>query len=322
MSILVTGAYGFIASRLAHALLQKGQTDLLLVDKADYLSTRSCAQGLESLPFLDREKLLADLSKLSQVTAVIHLGACTDTGNHDQAYMWKMNTDYTKTLWQWCAQKKIPLIYASSGATYGRGEEGYSDDHRDIPKYKPLNVYGRSKHEFDLWALEQKMAPPRWHGLKFFNVYGMDENHKGRMASPIFHGFYEIKKTEKQTLFKSHKEGVADGEQKRDFIFVDDIVKLCLFCLEKNPPSGIYNCGTGQARTFLDVSKALFKALGIPQKIEWVDTPEKFRAGYQYFTQADMGKMRGAGYSEAFLPVEEGVAIYVKWLLDQKKNKF
>jgi len=317
MSLIVTGAYGFIASRLAHALLGSGRKDLILVDEPRYRSSRECVKGLESLPFIDRAKLFEELPQLKGVTAVIHLGACTDTGNHDEAYMWKMNTDYTKKLWQWCAENKIPFIYASSGATYGRGEEGYSDDHQDIPKYKPLNVYGRSKHEFDLWALEQKTAPPRWYGLKFFNVYGPDEGHKGRMASPIFHGFNEIQKTGKMTLFKSHKEGIADGEQKRDFIFVEDIVKLCLFCLDKNAPSGIYNCGTGRARTFLDLSKALFKALGRELKIEWVETPEKFRAGYQYFTQADMGKMEKAGYNQAFLPIEEGVDRYVKWL--QKK---
>ena len=314
MSLILTGAYGFIAARLAHSLLEKGRNDLTLVDKPEYLSSRSCAKGLEKISFISRDRLFGELSGFKRADAVIHLGACTDTGNHDRAYMWKMNTDYTKTLWQWCSENKVPLIYASSGATYGRGEEGYSDNHQDIPRYKPLNVYGQSKHEFDLWALEQKAAPPRWYGLKFFNVYGMDENHKGRMASPIFHGFHEIQKTGKQTLFRSHKEGVADGEQKRDFIFVDDIVKLCLFCLEKDPPPGIYNCGTGRARTFLDVSKALFKAVGKEQKIDWVDTPEKFRAGYQYFTQAQMGKMRGAGFDQEFLTLEEGVARYVRWL--------
>ncbi|HVM32573.1 MAG TPA: ADP-glyceromanno-heptose 6-epimerase [bacterium] len=319
MTLLLTGAYGFIGARVAHRLLARGQKDLLLVDKAEYASTRSCVKGLESLPFLDRDRLIAELPRLTKVEAVLHLGACTDTGNHDQAYMWKMNTDYTKALWAWCAKAGIPLVYASSGATYGRGDEGYSDDHAHIPRYRPLNVYGRSKHEFDLWALAQTQAPPRWYGLKFFNVYGMDENHKGRMASPIFHGFHEIRKTGRQTLFKSHKEGVADGEQKRDFIFVDDIVALCLFCLEGTAASGIYNCGTGRARTFLDVSKALFTALGLEQKIDWVDTPEKFRAGYQYFTEARMDKMRAAGYAKPFLTVEEGVAIYVKWLLEQKQ---
>lgn len=321
MTLLLTGAYGFIGARLAQAFLEKGQKDLLLADKPDYRTTRTCVKGLESLPFIDREALPAELPRLKNVSAVLHLGACTDTGNHDKAYMWKMNTDYTKKLWQWCGEKKIPLLYASSGATYGKGEEGYSDDHKDIPKCKPLNVYGKSKQEFDLWALAQKAAPLLWWGLKFFNVYGMDENHKGRMASPIFHGYHEILKTGKQTLFRSHKEGIKDGEQKRDFIFVDDIVKLCLFCLEKNPPSGIYNCGTGQARTFLDLSKALFKAIGKEQKIDWVDTPEKFRSGYQYFTQAEMGKMRKTGYSEPFMSIEEGVAKYVSWLKGEKGKR-
>jgi len=314
MSLMVTGAYGFIASRLVRALLDKGQKDLILVDNPAYGSQRECAKGLENLPFIDREKLFAELPKIQNLTAILHLGACTDTGNHDEVYMWKMNTDYTQKLWEWCSNKGIPLLYASSGATYGRGEEGYSDEHKDVPRYKPLNVYGRSKHEFDLWALAQKAAPPRWWGLKFFNVYGPGEGHKGRMASPVFHGFHEIQKTGHMTLFRSHKEGIADGEQKRDFIFVDDIVKLCLFCLEKQPPSGIYNCGTGQARTFLDVSKALFKATGKEPKIEWVPTPEKFRPGYQYFTRAEMGKMKSAGYNVPFLPIEEGVARYVKWL--------
>jgi ADP-L-glycero-D-manno-heptose 6-epimerase len=318
MSIIVTGAYGFIGARVAKTLLAQGQKDLILVDKADYAKTRGCAAGLEPLTFIDRENFLEKLPHLNHVAAVIHLGACTDTGNHDKVYMWKMNTDYTKTIWQWCSEKKIPLVYASSGATYGRGEEGYSDDHADIPRYKPLNVYGQSKHEFDLWALEQKTAPIRWYGLKFFNVYGMDENHKGRMASPIFHGFHQIEDTGKMALFRSHKEGIADGEQKRDFVFVNDIVKLVLFCVEKNPPSGIYNCGTGQARTFLDLSKALFKSIGKEVNIDWTDTPEKFRKGYQYFTQADMTKMRKAGYTEPFCTIEEGVNQYVKWLQANK----
>ncbi len=317
MSIVVTGAYGFIGARVAKTLLEKGQKDLILVDEPEYAKTRGCVKGLENLPFIDRSKFLEELPKLKGVTGIIHLGACTDTGNHDPVYMWKMNTDYTKTIWNWCAANQVPLIYASSGATYGKGDEGYSDEHKDIPHYKPLNVYGRSKHEFDLWALEQRAAPPRWYGLKFFNVYGMDENHKGRMASPIFHGFHQIATTGKMSLFRSHKEGIKDGEQMRDFIFVDDIVKLVIFCLEKNAPSGIYNCGTGKARTFVDLAKALFTAIDKPLNIEWMDTPEKFRAGYQYFTQADMHKMIKAGYNEPFLSIEEGVKKYVDWL---KKN--
>ena len=314
MSLLVTGTYGFIGSRVAPKLLARGQKDLLLVDKPEYRLSRECAKGLESLPSLDREKLFGELPGLRNVEAILHLGACTDTGNHDEAFMRQWNTDYSKKLWQWCVEKKIPYLYASSGATYGKGEEGYSDDHKDIPKYKPLNVYGRSKHEFDLWVLGQKAAPPSWWGLKFFNVYGPGESHKGRMASPVFHGFNEISKTGRMTLFKSHQEGVADGEQKRDFIFVDDIVKLCLFCLDQRPSPGIYNCGTGRARTFLDLAAALFKALGKEPRIEWTPTPEKYRAGYQYFTEARMEKMRKAGYDKAFLPIEEGVDHYVKQL--------
>lgn len=318
MSLLITGAYGFIGSRLARTLLESGKEDLILVDKPEYRLVRSCVKGLESLPFIDREKLFRELPGLAGVDAVVHLGACTDTGNHDHDYMWKMNTEYTQSLWRWCSERRIPLVYASSGATYGKGDEGYSDDHRDIPNYKPLNVYGKSKHEFDLWALAQPAAPPKWWGLKFFNVYGWDENHKGRMASPIFHGYREINTTGKMTLFRSHKEGVPDGGQQRDFVFVEDIIKLCRFCFEKEPPSGIYNCGTGQARTFLDLSSALFKAIGLEPKIEWMDTPEKYRAGYQYYTQADMGKMRRAGYQAPFLPIEEGVTSYVRWLEAQR----
>jgi ADP-L-glycero-D-manno-heptose 6-epimerase len=318
MSLLITGAYGFIASRLAHALLQRGKKDLVLVDHPDYRLERDCAKGLESLPFLDRALLWKELPALKGVEAVLHLGACTDTGNHDETFMREWNTDYTKKLWQWCAQERIPFLYASSGATYGRGDEGYSDDHKDIPKYRPLNVYGKSKHEFDLWALQQSQAPPAWWGLKFFNVYGPGEGHKGRMASPVFHGFNEIQKTGRMTLFRSHKQGVADGEQKRDFIHVDDIVKLCLFCMEKKPASGIYNAGTGQARTFLDLARTLFTALRKEPKIEWVDTPEKYRAAYQYFTQAEMGKIRAAGFTGPFLTIEEGVMKYVEWLKSVK----
>lgn len=320
MSMLITGAYGFIGSRVVRALQEKGGLDLILSDKPEYLTNRTCNRGLEKLPCIDRAELLNRLNGLSHVEAVIHLGACTDTGNHDEAYMWKWNTDYTQALWEWCSNRKIPFLYASSGATYGRGEEGYSDEHPDMARYKPLNVYGRSKHVFDLWALEQSSAPPHWYGLKFFNVYGFDEGHKGRMASPVFHGFHQIQKTGKMTLFKSHRTDIADGEQKRDFIYVEDIVKLCLFCLQKKPSSGIYNCGTGKARSFLDLSHALFTAMGLKPQIEWIETPEKFRAGYQYFTQADMHKMIQAGYSEPFLPVEEGVARYVQWLKSHEER--
>lgn len=314
MSLLVTGACGFIGSRIVRTLLQQGKKELILVDARNYLQARDCAKGMEGLPFIDRAELFGRLPGLTGVDAVLHLGACTDTGQTDEAYMEQWNTGYTKKLWQWCAGKNIPLVYASSAATYGRGEQGYSDDHALIAGLQPLNLYGRSKHDFDLWALKESRTPPAWHGLKFFNVYGPGENHKDRMASTIHHGFHEIQKTGKMTLFKSHRDGISDGRQKRDFVFVDDAVRLCLFCLERKPASGLYNCGTGEARSFLDLAHALFQALGLEPKIEWVPTPERFRDGYQYFTQADMSKARKAGYDAAFTSLEEGVAQYVRWL--------
>ena len=314
MSLLVTGACGFIGNRVVRTLLQQGKKELILVDARTYLHTRDCAKGMDGLPFIDRAELFDRLPGLTGVDAVLHLGACTDTGQTDEAYMEKWNTGYTKKLWQWCAEKAIPFVYASSAATYGRGEHGYSDDHALITRLQPLNLYGRSKHDFDRWALKESRTPPAWHGLKFFNVYGPGENHKNRMASTIYHGFHEIQKTGKMTLFKSHRDDIPDGRQKRDFVFVDDAVRLCLFCLERKPASGIYNCGTGAARSFLDLAHALFQALGMEPKIEWVPTPERFRDGYQYFTQADMSKVRKAGYDTAFTSLEEGVAQYARWL--------
>jgi len=314
MSLLVTGACGFIGNRIVRTLLQQGKTDLILVDAPSYLHTRDCAKGMDGLPFIDRAELFDRLPGLAGVDAVLHLGACTDTGQTDEAYMEKWNTVYTQQLWRWCAEKQIPLVYASSAATYGRGEHGYSDDHALIAGLQPLNLYGRSKHDLDLWALKESRTPPAWHGLKFFNVYGPGENHKDRMASTVYHGFHEIRKTGKMTLFKSHRDGIPDGQQKRDFVFVDDAVRLCLFCLERKPASGIYNCGTGEARSFLDLAHALFQALRLEPKIEWVSTPERFRSGYQYFTQADMSKARKAGYEAAFTSLEEGVAQYARWL--------
>lgn len=313
MKILLTGACGFIGSRLASTIRSAGDDTLVLADAPDHRS-RACFRGLEDLPFEDRSNLLSRLDSLSDVGGVFHLGACTDTGVSDEAYALKWNTDYTKALWNWCAKKRIPLVYASSAATYGRGEAGYSDDHASVAKLQPLNLYGRSKQWFDLWALDQKDAPPRWAGLKFFNVYGPGEGHKGRMASPVWHGYREIRDTGKQTLFRSHREDIADGEQKRDFVFVEDIVALCRFHMESRAASGLYNCGSGSARSFLDLSKALFAALGKEPKIEWMDTPEKYRKGYQYFTQADMNKTRAAGYGGTMTPLEKGVASYVAWL--------
>jgi ADP-L-glycero-D-manno-heptose 6-epimerase len=316
LSLLVTGPCGFIGSRLAKTLVLTGRKDLILSDSTEHRS-RACFAGLESLPFIDREGLPEKFDTLSNVEGVIHLGACTDTGQTDVPYMEKWNTGYTRKVWSWCAKRGIPLVYASSAATYGRGENGYSDDHSRVKLLQPLNLYGRSKHDFDVWALSQDARPNGWWGLKFFNVYGPGEGHKGRMASSIFHGYHEIAKTGKMTLFKSHKEGIADGQQKRDFVFVDDIVAMCLFCLGRKPMNGLYNAGSGTARPFLDLSHAVFAAMGRKPDITWVDTPEKYREGYQYFTQAEMEKMRGAGFEEPATTLEDGVRKYVRFLQEE-----
>jgi ADP-L-glycero-D-manno-heptose 6-epimerase len=313
MKVLLTGACGFIGSRLAKSLQEQKTDDLILSDAPEHRS-RVCFHGLENVSFEDRSKLLDRLESFKGVSGVYHLGACTDTGVTDEAYALKWNTDYTKALWKWCTTRGIPFVYASSAATYGRGEAGYSDDHATVEKLQPLNLYGKSKQWFDLWALDQKTAPPHWAGLKFFNVYGWGEGHKGRMASPVWHGYREIRDTGKQTLFRSHRSDIADGEQKRDFVFVNDIVELLQFHMKSKATNGLYNCGSGNARSFLDLSKALFAALGKEPKIEWMDTPEKYRNGYQYFTQADMSKTRAAGYQQKMTALEKGVSSYVAWL--------
>jgi ADP-L-glycero-D-manno-heptose 6-epimerase len=222
-----------------------------------------------------------------------------------------LNLNYSKKVWEICTKKQIPLVYASSGATYGLGELGYKDDHALTPKLKPLNPYGDSKNDFDIWVLEQKKTPPFWAGLKFFNVYGPNEYHKGRMASVVFHAFNQITAKGELKLFRSHNSNYKDGEQLRDFVYVKDVVKVCQFLMNNKPESGIYNLGTGQARTFLDLGLNTFKAMGIEAKIEFIDTPIDIRDKYQYFTEADMTKLKNAGYNDAFMTLEEGVADYV-----------
>lgn len=253
------------------------------------------------------------------IRGVLHIGAITDTSkNRDPEEMRIWNTDYSKSLWNWCAEHRLPFIYASSAATYGLGEHGFSDDHSQIAKLRPLNPYAQSKQDFDLWALEQaangKNVPPRWYGLKFFNVYGPHEGHKGRMASTILFSYRAIRAKGSCPLFRSHKAGVKDGEQKRDFIHVDDIVRIIDFLHAKLPASGIYNCGTGEARTFHDMARAVFRALDTPEKIDWMDTPVEFRESYQYLTEAKLEKLRAAGYKHEFLRLETGVARYIEWL--------
>jgi len=227
--------------------------------------------------------------------------------------------NYSKRIWEICTQYQIPLVYASSAATYGNGKQGYKDDHKLIPKLKPLNQYAKSKQSFDEWVLKQKKTPPYWAGLKFFNVYGPNEYHKKRMASVVYHTAEQIKATGKMKLFKSHNSKFKNGEQQRDFIYIKDVVDVCHFLYNKQKQSGIYNIGTGEARTFLDLANATFKAMDIESNISFINTPADIRKNYQYFTQADISKLRKLGYKKKFHSLEDGIQDYVKHYLRGKK---
>ncbi len=224
----------------------------------------------------------------------------------------RLNLDYTKAIWNICTEFGLPFVYASSAATYGLGEQGYDDDESKIPMLKPLNPYGDSKNDFDNWALKQTEKPYFWAGLKFFNVYGPNENHKSRMASVIFHTFNQIRETGSMKLFQSHNPEFKDGEQMRDFVYIKDLVNVLYFMMHHRKDSGIYNLGTGKARTFLDLAKGTFKALGKKPFISFVPTPEDIREKYQYFTEANMEKIRSIGYSQDFYSLEDGIEDYVK----------
>jgi len=313
--VVITGAAGFIGSCVAARFYQQGGHSLLLVDDFERLDKLPNLAALKQQNRMHRGEFLDWLEdNSSQVSKVIHLGARTDTTEFNTAIFDELNLNYSKTLWQLCAQRGIPLVYASSAATYGLGENGFDDDHSQLHLLTPLNPYGQSKHDFDVWALAQEAAPPFWAGLKFFNVYGPHENHKGRMASVVYHAYHQIKATGQMTLFRSHHPDYKDGEQRRDFIYVEDLVDVIVWLMENQPTSAIYNLGTGQARTFLDLTKATFTAMGKGPVINFRDTPEDIRDKYQYFTEANMAKLRAAGYTAPFRSLETGVGEYVAWL--------
>jgi ADP-L-glycero-D-manno-heptose 6-epimerase len=310
--IVVTGAAGFIASCLVGELNAQERGDIVVVDDFSKHEKDNNLLGKEIIAKVARSDFHNWLNEFAhEVDFVFHLGARTDTTEFDKQIFDDLNLNYSKKVWEICTKKQIPLVYASSGATYGLGELGYKDDHALTPKLKPLNPYGDSKNDFDIWVLEQKNTPPFWAGLKFFNVYGPNEYHKGRMASVVFHAFNQITAKGELKLFRSHNPNYKDGEQLRDFVYVKDVVKVCQFLMNNKPESGIYNLGTGQARTFLDLGLNTFKAMGIEAKIEFIDTPIDIRDKYQYFTEADMTKLKNAGYNNAFMTLEEGVADYV-----------
>ncbi len=318
--IVVTGAAGFIGSCLVSHLNKSGYNNIVAVDDFSREDKNENLVGKTLTAKVPREGFIQWLKDYGdEVDFVFHIGARTDTAEFDKAIFDKLNLNYTKDVWNICSEMKIPLVYASSAATYGLGEFGYKDDHSIVPKLKPLNPYGDSKNDFDKWMLQQDAQPPFWAGLKFFNVYGPNEYHKGRMASVIFHAFNQISKTGGMKLFRSHNPEYKDGEQLRDFVYVKDVVSVCLFLMENKPESAIYNLGSGKARTFLDLTKNSFKAMGKEENISFIDTPEDIRDKYQYFTEADMSKLIDAGYDKGFTSLEDGVKDYVtNYLIDGK----
>ena len=310
--IVVTGAAGFIGSCLVGRLNEAGYDDIIVVDDFSKQEKYRNLEGKTITAKIGRTDFIQWLKDFgSEVNFIYHIGARTDTTEFDATIFDELNVNYSKDVWNLCVEFNIPLVYASSGATYGLGELGYEDDHAIIPDLKPLNPYGESKNNFDIWALEQKKRPPFWAGLKFFNVYGPNEYHKGRMASVIFHAYNQITASGEMKLFKSHNPDYADGGQLRDFVYVKDVIEVCLYLKDQLPPSGIYNLGSGTARTFLDLAKNTFKAMGKEEKISFVDTPIDIRDKYQYYTKAEMDKLIATGYTKKFYTLEEGIEDYV-----------
>ncbi len=341
-NIVVTGAAGFIGSCLVRFLNDKGYKKLILVDDFSHAEKEKNLAGKNFLIKIEREDFFNWLKQEDrEIDFVFHIGARTDTTEFDYSVHEHLNVDYSEKIWNYCTVNKIPLVYASSAATYGSGEFGYGDDHKIIKDLKPLNPYGVSKNEFDKWALLQAFygmspgeekagsinskAPPVWAGLKFFNVYGPNEYHKGRMASVIFHSYNQIIEKGFVKLFKSHKAEFKDGEQLRDFIYVKDVLKICFWfleCFKKDTTSfksGIYNVGTGTARAFNDLVKTTFNGIDRTSEIHYINMPEDIRNTYQYYTQADMQKIKDAGFNDNLFSLEEGVDDYVRNYLSQMK---
>lgn len=311
--IIVTGAAGFIGSCLIAKLNSENFNAIIAVDEFDTPVKNKNLEGKIIQERVHRDVFFEWLDKnYAEVEFIFHIGAKTDTTEFDIALLNKMNTQYTKDMWSKCIDYQIPIVYASSAATYGLGEHGYDDNESNIPKLQPLNPYGVSKQDFDVWALEQPKSPFFWAGLKFFNVYGPNEYHKGRMASVIWHAYNQIKETGGMKLFRSHNPDYTNGGQMRDFVYVKDVVNICYWLMHHRKNSGIYNLGSGNARTFLDLTKATFKAMDVHENISFIDTPEDIRDKYQYFTEANMDKLGSIGYDASFTSLEQGVEEYVK----------
>ncbi len=310
--MVVTGAAGFIGSCLIEKLNQENFNYIIAVDDFSRADKNLNLEGKKIQEKVDRKDFFSWLDRNHHlVEFIFHLGARTDTTEFNKAIFDELNLNYSKNIWNACVNYQIPLIYASSAATYGNGELGYKDDEAVITRLKPLNPYGESKNDFDIWALQQEKKPFFWAGLKFFNVYGPNEYHKGRMASVIFHAYHQINQTGAMKLFRSHKEEYKDGQQMRDFVYVKDVCEVISFLMHRRKDSGLYNLGCGQARSFYDLVSNVFKAMGKEEKIAYIDIPEDIRDTYQYFTEAPMNKLIHLGYDKGFRSLEEGIRDYV-----------
>jgi ADP-L-glycero-D-manno-heptose 6-epimerase len=311
---IVTGANGFIGSQMVRELNRRGIHDIIVVDPVTPQERPAPLAGTRFTKFLHRDELwdfLASASARDKVEWIVHMGANSSTTETNWDHLLEVNTHYTQKIFEWCATNTKPLIYASSAATYGAGEQGY-DDETDSEKLKPLNLYGESKVLFDRWAVKQKNHPPHWYGLKFFNVYGPGEDHKGAMSSVAFKAFHQIRQSGKLQLFRSYRPQFKDGEQKRDFIYVKEVTNWMWELTMKTPASGIYNMGTGKARSWVDLARAVFSAMEKPEKIEFIEMPESLREQYQYFTEAKMDKWVRNGLSPSHWSLEEGVRDYIR----------
>ena len=315
MSYIVTGGAGFIGSCIVRYLNDRGINDIIIVDNISTTEKWKNLVNKKYLFYINKKDFFSKLPEFEKdVTHVIHMGACSSTTEKDFDYLWENNVQFTKKLWEFCTRKKISFIYASSAATYGDGSNGF-DDKDDISKLQPLNGYGYSKQIFDIWSKDQKETPLQHVGLKFFNVYGPNEYHKGTMASMVFHGFNQIEQNGSISLFNSYNPKFEDGKQLRDFVYVKDICKVIMWLLDNPKVNGLFNLGTGHADSFLNMAKYTFKALNIKENIKIIDMPEVLRGKYQYFTEAKMDKLYEAGYKEKFYTLEEGVNDYVNCFL-------
>lgn len=312
--IIVTGANGFIGSALVWELNRHGIKDIICVDSVSLEERSELLKKRQYTKFLDKDDLwlyLDSSEARSEVTWILHMGACSSTTELDVEFLKENNTLYTQRIWEWCRDNKKSYVFASSGAVYGDGDNGF-DDASEPSIFKPLNPYGESKAAFDRWVVKQTATPPNWYGLRFFNVYGPNEYHKGDMSSVVYKAFNQINVKGSLGLFRSHNSDYQDGRQMRDFVYVKDVTNWIWELMEKTPASGLYNMGFGKARTWLDLAGAVFENMDRQMKIDWMDIPVEMRPRYQYFTEAKMDRLFGLGLSQPKWPIEKGVADYVK----------